>query len=204
MIWLFALSLLIFLLGLVFWMPFMGVRMALRNTHRSDGSQSPDRTRRELRHFGKLAWRTIGRPTAGLILALVGMLVFHYHAMPDSTLADLFGEHHPEVSLNAQDLEAWYEAIEAKKRDDDYKKWRERQGFDPRTKPTLRQRITGHWPIHLVVLLMSWIFAVWFVLRRTPHHAAAYEQGVVKRAREYLHYDLDTAFQADAASPSPA
>ncbi len=190
MIWLFTIPFLLVVASAVLHLPYDALRMAARNAHRGDGARSPARTRRELRHGSKLAWRVLGAPLFVLVLATGGMRVFHLYAMPDSTLADLFGDNHPEVALNAPDLEAWADAIDENGRMEDYERWRQAQGFDPLVKPTLYQQLAEHWPIHLVFLLLAGVFALWYAFRITPRTATSYRDGTFARAREYLHRDL--------------
>lgn len=190
MLWLFALSFALLVVTVAVRFPYRVVEEALRNTRRLGGTRSERRVRRETRHAWKLAWRLFGAPVFLLTTAFVAMLAFHLYGMPDSTLADLFGENHPETSLHALDLEAWQEAAEAKRRDEAHQKWRQAQGLEPVVEPSLGEQMFQHWPAHFVFLLLSWAFAIGYGLRTTPRASATYRAGIRARAREYVRQDL--------------
>lgn len=190
MLWLFALSFALLVVTVAIRFPYRVVEEALRNTRRLGGTRSKRRVRREVRHAWKLAWRLFGAPAFVLATAFAAMLAFHLYGMPDSTLADLFGESHPETSLHALDLEAWQEAAEAKRRDEAHRKWRQAQGLEPVVEPTLGDQFVQHWPAHFVFLLLSWAFAVVYAFRTTPRAAAKYRNGVRTRAKEYVRQEV--------------
>lgn len=190
MVWLFLLPFLLLLGGVALRLPYDALRLGLRNAHRGDGVRSRSRMRREVRHAARLLWRVAGAPLLVLILAGGVMRAIHLYAMPDESLAQIFGDYHPETSLHAPDLEAWQEAIEATRREKAYQAWREAQGLVPKTEPTLGAQFVQHWPLHLVYLLLLLAFAAWYVLRVAPRAAAAYRAGVVARSMDYLHRDL--------------
>ena len=173
-------------------LPYDALRIAARNTKRGTGERSEARTRREQRHGRRLAWRALGAPLLILALATGGMQVFHHYGMPDSTLSDLFGDQHPDVSLHAPDLEAWAEAIEKNGEFEEYAQWRQRQGHDPRVKRTLAQRLTTHWPLHVVFLLLAGGFALWYALRIIPRASEAYRKAALERNLQYLRRDVDS------------
>lgn len=190
MLWLFTLPFLLLLLGAALRLPFDALRLARRNARRADGSHSRSRSRREGRHAARLLWRVAGAPLLVMLLAAGGMRAFHLYAMPDESLARIFGEYHPEASLHAPDLEAWEEALEATRREKAHRAWREAQGLDPKTEPTLGAQLAEHWPVHLVFLLLLLGFAGWYVLYAAPRAASAYRAEVLARSKDYLHRDL--------------
>lgn len=190
MIWLFALPFLLVLAGAALRLPYDALRVARRNALRSDGTRSQSRNRREARHAARLLWRLAGAPLLILLVAAGGMRVFHLYAMPDESLARIFGEYHPEESLHAPDLEAWQEAIEATRREKATRAWREAQGLDPATTPTFGEQMAEHWPVHLVFLLLLLAFTAWYVLFVAPRAAETYRTSVLTRSKEYLHRDL--------------
>ena len=193
MLWLFALPFVVLIGTAVLCVPYGAVRQARRNTRRSGGARSTRRTRREVRHGALFLWRTLGRPSAALLLALSGMLAFHHYGMPDSTLAELFGENHPEVALHSLDIEAWKQAIEARQRDEAYRRWKQAQGLESPDPPSALEQFSQHWPAHVVFLLLAWGFVLAYAVRVTPRSVAAYRSGVRNRAREYHQRDLEDA-----------
>lgn len=190
MAWLFALPLLLLLVGTALCMPYDAFRVAVRNTHRGDGARSPSRTQREVRHAQRLLWRTLLAPLLLMLVAGLLMRGFHLYVMPDSPLGALFGEYHPEVSLHAPDLDAWEEAIEASRRDEAHQAWREAQGLSPTTATSWKQALTEHWPVHFLFLVALYAFVPWYLLRTTPRATKRYREGVAARSRRYLHRDL--------------
>jgi len=193
MVWLFLLPFLLLLGGAALRLPYDALRLGLRNAHRGDGVRSQSRTRREVRHASRLLWRTVGAPLLVMLLAAGAMRAIHLYAMPDESLAQIFGDYHPETSLHAPDLEAWQEAIEATRREKAYQAWREAQGLAPPSSAPLGAQIAQHWPLHPTYLLLLFAFAAWYVLRVAPRAAAAYRAGVIARSRDYLHHDLAAA-----------
>ena len=192
MTWLALLPILAVLASAAYHAPYDALRIAVRNTTRGDGERSDARTRREHRHGRRLAWRALGLPLLILVCATVGMQLFHHFGMPDSTLAELFGDQHPEVSLHAPDLEAWSEAIERSGEYEAYEAWRQRQGYSPLVRKTLVQRLTTHWPLHVIFLLLSSAFGIWYAVRVIPHAAEAYRKAALERNLQYVRRDVDT------------
>lgn len=198
MIWIVAISLFLFVGAILLCIPYDAFPLALRNTHRGGGERSGARTKRELRHVGRLAWKTLGIPLFVMLLASGAMRAFHLYGMPDNTLAEIYGEYHPEVSLNAPDLEAWADAIEAEHREAAFHAWRQAQGLEAAATPTLQEQLVEHWPIHPIFVILLWAFAAWYLLRVVPHATALYRRGVALRSREYLHRDLNTTLEGVA------
>lgn len=190
MTWLFALPFLLFVAGTALRLPYDALRMAVRNAHRGDGARSPVRTQREVRHAQRLLWRTLLAPLLLMVVAGLLMRGFHLNVMPDSPLSDLFGDHHPEVSLHALDFEAWEDAIEARRRDEAYQAWREAQGLAPATSTSWEQALAEHWPVHLIFLTALYAFIPWYLLRVTPRATRRYREGVTARSKRYLRRDL--------------
>lgn len=192
MVWLFSVPLAVLACSVVWRFPQRAAQMALRNTRRGNGVRSQARTRRELRHGGRLAWHALGIPLLVLVLAAGGMRVVHLYIMPDTTLADIYGDQHPELALNAPDLDAWADRIEADRRDQAYQQWRQAQGLDPIAKTSWQHYVSEHWPMHLAFPILLLVFVAWYALRILPRIASAYGRGVLSRSREYLHRDLKT------------
>ncbi len=193
MAWLFLLPFLLLLGGVALRLPYDAFRLGLRNAHRGDGVRSRSRTRREVRHAERLLWRTAGAPLLVMVLAAGAMAGIHFYAMPDESLAQIFGDYHPETSLHAPDLEAWQEAIEATRREKAFQAWREAQGLAPPTTTSLSAQLARHWPLHPIYLILLFAFAAWTVLGVAPRAAAAYRTGVIARSKDYLHRDLAAA-----------
>lgn len=189
MLWLYALPFLLLLGGAALRLPYDALAHARRNTLRADGSRSERRTRREASHALGLLWRAAGVPLAVMLVAAGGMRAVHLWVMPDVSLAPIFGDYHPETSLHAPDLEAWEEAIEATRRERAFRAWREAQGLDAPTTPSLGEQMAEHWPLHAVFPLLLLAFALWYVLRVVPGAADAYRAGVLGRGTEYLRRD---------------
>lgn len=190
MTWLAILPILVVLASAAYHLPYDALRIAARNTKRGNGARSEARTRREHRHGKRFAWRAFGAPMLVLVLATGGMRLFHHFGMPDSTLSELFGDQHPEVSLHAPDLEAWADAIERNGEYEEYEAWRQRQGLDPLVEETLTQRLTTHWPLHIVFLILSSAFGLWYALRIIPQAAETYRRAALERNLQYVRRDV--------------
>lgn len=185
MTWLLVGPILLLLASVAALLPYASFRLAARNSLRPEGGRSPRRTRRELHHLAPFLRDAVLAPLLVVVALQGAAFVTHYYVIPDTTLSDLFGEHHPEVSLHAPDLEAWDEAIEADHRDRAYETWRQAQGLAPRTSPSLGEVMAEHWPMHLVFVLLPLAYLAWFFRRRYFAEARRYHRGVVQRARRY-------------------
>lgn len=193
MIWLFTLPFLLLVVVVALRLPYGAFRIARRNAYRGTGERSEGRTQREMRRLGALLWRTLGAPLLILLALGGGMRAFHLYAMPEDSLARIFGEYHPEESLHAPDLEAWEEALEAAQRERAYEAWQQAQGLAPRTERSLGDQFAEHWPVHLVFLLLLFAFVLWYVLWVVPSVVTAYRDGVLTRSKQYVHRDLAAA-----------
>lgn len=192
MTWLFAGPILVLLLGIAALLPYASLQTAARNTRRSGGQRSARRARRELHHAATFLRDAALVPLVILVLMQGSLFAVHTYLVPDdTTLSDLFGEYHPEVSLHAPDLEAWHEAIEANRRDRAYAAWQQAQGLIPVTAVPVTEVLAEHWPLHLVFLALPLAFLTWFFRRRYVDAAQAYHRGVVQRSKRHdLHVAL--------------
>ena len=186
MTWLFAGPLLVFLLGIAALLPYPSLATAARNTRRSNGRRSTRRTRRELHHVTTFLRDAALVPLVALLLLQGTLFAVHHYAVPDdTTLSELFGEYHPEVSLHAPDLEAWNDAIEANQRDLAYADWQQRQGLIPASVVPPSEVLMEHWPLHIVFLVLPLAYLTWFFRRRYVAAARTYHRGVVQRQKQY-------------------
>ncbi len=165
MLWIFAGPVLLFLLAVPFLLPHRSLRLALGNTRRTDGSRSRSRLRREARHAARFLGPALGLPLLALVLLEVGLFSFHRHAVPSTTLNELFGDYFPETSLHAPDLEAWNEAIaEAEAHAADARRERRHRS---RRHP-LARALLEHFPLHLVFVIGPSALLVEFLRRTYP------------------------------------
>lgn len=190
MLWIFAGPVVLFLLAFPALLPHRSLRLALLNGRHSDGSRSRSRTRREVRHAARFLTSTLVLPLCIFIVVETGLFLFHRHAMPDTTLNELFGDYLPETSLHAPDLEAWNSAI-AEARAQAEAQARGQAETQEQTQPIQRLRRTPkevlfeHWPLHLVFLLVPSVVLLWFIRRYYLPAAQAYHAGVRKRHERY-------------------
>lgn len=186
MTWLFAGPLLIFLLGIAALLPYASLAAAARNTRRSSGRRSTRRTHRELHHVTTFLRDAALVPLVVLFLLQGTLFTVHTYVVPDdTTLSELFGEYHPEVSLHAPDLEAWNDAIEANRRDRAYVHWQQQQGLIPASVLPPSEVLIEHWPLHLVFLVLPLAYLTWFFRRRYIAAARTYHRGVAQRQKRY-------------------
>ncbi|MEM1043815.1 MAG: hypothetical protein AAGI91_14455 [Bacteroidota bacterium] len=182
MLTVFAAPVLLFLLALPVLLPYRSFRLALHNSRRPDGSRSPSRARREARHAVRFVRTYIVFPILAFAALGLCLFLFHRYVVPDTTLHHLFGNNHPETSLHAPDLEAWYEAIdEARRESRDLV--RQESPWVP--KQRLREIILTHWPLHLIFMTVPPALLVWFLVRHYYRAARAYHLGVTKRHERY-------------------
>ncbi len=198
MTWLLAGPILLLLAMLAVLLPYPTLRLAARNSQRAEGVRSTRRTRRELHHATPFLRDAVLVPVVVIVLLQGASFVIHGYVVPDTTLSELFGEYHPEVSLHAPDLEAWNEAIEATHRDRDYEAWRQAQGLAPQTPTSIDEVLVEHWPLHLVFVLLPLVYLAWFFSRRYFALARSYHRGVAQRAKRYA---LLTSWASRGATP---
>ncbi len=182
MIWIFAGPALLFLIALPVLLPYRSLRLALRNGRHSNGSRSQSRTRREVRHATRFFRNHIILPFLAFVLLGIGMFLFHRYVVPDTTLHELFGDNHPETSLHAPDMEAWYEAIDEARRES---RQIVREGSPWVPKQRLRDILLTHWPLHLLFLTVPPALLLWFLFRSYLPAARTYHRGVKKRHTRY-------------------
>jgi hypothetical protein len=194
MTWLLAGPALALFLGLIALLPYGSLLTAARNTRRSNGRRSTRRTRRELHHVATFLRDAALVPLVLLVLMQGALFAVHTYVVPDNTtLSEIFGEYHPEVSLHAPDLEAWDEAIRADQRDRAYVAWQQAQGMIPSTPTAVSDLLVEHWPLHLIFFALPFAFLTWFFRRRYFALARAYHLGVAQRSKRYALY-LATSF----------
>lgn len=190
MTWLFAGPLLVLLLGIAALLPYASLSTAARNTRRPSGRRSARRsarrTRRELHHAAAFLRDAALVPLVVLLLLQGTLFAVHHYVVPDdTTLSELFGEYHPEVSLHAPDLEAWNDTIEANRRDLAYAEWQQRQGLIPASVVPPSEVLMEHWPLHIVFLVLPLGYLTWFFRRRYVAAARSYHRGVAQRQKQY-------------------
>ena len=165
-------------------LPYRSFRVAARNG-KVGNERSSRRTRREMRHAKRFLRSAVLVPLLIVVLIQGALFCLHFYLVPDTTLSDLFGAYHPEVALHAPDLEAWDEAIEAKRRDQAYREWQQAEGLLPESHPTIVATLIEHWPIHLVIPLFPLAFLAWFMTRHFFNMSQRYHHGVVRRSKRY-------------------
>jgi hypothetical protein len=192
--WLSVGSVLALILGIAALLPYGSLRKAAANARRPNGRRSPRRIRRELHHAAVFFRSAALVPLVALLLLQGALFAVHAYVVPDATtLSDLFGTYHPEVSLHAPDLEAWDEAIRADQRDRAYDAWKHEQGLASVAPPAVSEFLLEHWPLHVVFSVLPLAFLTWFF--RGPYliAARAYHLGVVQRSKQYaLHLATST------------
>jgi hypothetical protein len=168
MFWILAAPSLLALLLAVPLLPYRSVRTALRQAHAADGGWGGLHLRREGKRLGSLLRRTVLRPL--LLLAVVQLVLALHHVSlgPAHLLAEVFGDFHPETSLNAVDLDAWREA------------YAEAQRERPASPPLLRQ-LVARWPLYPSYLALAVVYLATHFLHRFPRAVQGYARGVQRR-----------------------
>ena len=175
MYWLIAAPSVLLVIALLGLLPYGGIRQAVRNARVSSSRIDAQRARRELRHLGKFLGWTLLLPLALLALVQIGLLLHHHLLGPGHLLANVFGEYHPEVALNAPDLEAWAAAYEEARRDG---RIASGGGVSAAT------AFWEHWPLYPAYLLLSATFVLVFLATGYVRRVRAYVAGVRRRGRQ--------------------
>lgn len=168
MFWILAAPSLLALLLAVPLLPYGSMGAALRQARAADGGWGGPQLRREGKRLGSLLRRTVIRPL--LLLAVVQLVLALHHVSlgPAHLLAEVFGEFHPETSLNAVDLDAWREAYAEAHRE------------RPAPPPILRQ-LVARWPLYPSYLALALVYLGTHFLHGFPRAVRGYVRGVQRR-----------------------
>ena len=180
---------------LVAFLPYGSFRLASRNGM-VGSERSGRRTRREVRHGRRFLRNAVFLPLLLVVLIQGTLFGLHYFIVPDTTLSDIFGENHPDVALNAPDLESWNEAIERSRKSRDYEAWQRAEGIARQSTPSIGAVMVEHWPLHLVFVMLPLAFIAWFMAQHFFAMSRHYHFDVARRAKRYALHSAATDTRA--------
>ena len=180
-------------------LPYESFRVAARNG-KVGTERSGRRTRRESRHLKRFLRNAVVLPVLMVVIIQSALFTLHYFVVPDTTLSDIFGEYHPDVALNAPDLEAWNEAIERTQRARDFEARERAEGYMRPAKTSLGATMIEHWPLHLIFLILPLAFLTWFFQGHFLTLSQRYRAEVARRNKRYA---LHTAAGNARKGPHP-
>ena len=165
-------------------LPYGSFRLAARNG-KVGSTRSGRRTRREARHLRRFLRNAVLLPILIIVLIQGALFTLHYFIVPDTTMNDIFGEYHPEVSLNAPDLESWKTAMERSRRAREVEAELRSGGLTNQSKISLAATMVEHWPLHVILPLLPLAFLAWFLSRHFFAMSQHYHYDVARRAKRY-------------------
>ena len=155
-------------------LPYAAFKVALGNARRPDGTWDAEDRRRELRRARSFVGQALALPL--LLVGGAGLAVYSVHRfLPHSSLARIFGDHHPETHLVSESLVETLRATEqavAAQPGSELLSWGE--------------LFWQHWPLHPLFAFLLTGLVGWLVARRHLRLAEEYRRGVQRRQRALI------------------
>ena len=174
---------------LVAFLPYGTFRLAARNG-KVGNERSRRRTRREVRHLKRFLRNAVLLPLLIVVMIQGTLVALHYFIVPDTTMSDIFGEYHPDVTLNAPDLESWKTAMVRSRKAREVEAQLSTGGLANKT--SLAATLVEHWPLHIVIPLLPLAFLAWFMRRHFFAMSQRYHYEVTRRAKRYALHTVAT------------
>jgi hypothetical protein len=173
--WLIALPSIFLLLLLGGLLPYGALARAARTVRDRSPDARPRVAWREITHFGRFLVRAAVVPLAILGAVQLALILHHELLGPGNLLASVFGDAHPEIALNAPDLEHWAQLYE------------EARAVVPLYKPkpltAMKAALWTNWPMYPAYLALAFVFIVGFFATRYVRLVRKYRAGILRRSR---------------------